>query len=309
MTRKLVGLALGSGAARGWAHIGIIRALREFDIKPDIIAGCSIGTIIGGAYCAGHLDSLEEWCRSLTLKDIVGFFDVTLSGGGIIGGDKIFTFLSQRFGDIHIETLPIQFAAVATELTSGQEIWIKKGPLIQAVRASISIPGIFTPVLLNDSWLIDGGLANPVPVSLCRALGADIVIAVNLNSGIIEKRFTEYNSPEEEAGILEPPISPQLNIGTRLKTGIKSRVNIIRSKTNHQGNKTPSLFEVIAASCAISQFRITQSRLAEHPPDLIIEPKLHQIGLLDFHRAAMSIDIGYRTVTYKGKSIRQLLEK
>jgi len=188
---KKIGLALGSGSARGWSHIGVIHGLLEEGIDIDIVCGTSIGSIVGGALAAGALDKLDKWARELAWSDILGFMDVTLPRSGLIEGDRIAKFFRENLSDPNIEDLPLPFAAVSTDMSSGREVWLQKGSLIDAIRASISLPGIFTPFKQGERWLVDGGLVNPVPVSLCRAMGADVVIAVNLNSDIMGKK----NSP------------------------------------------------------------------------------------------------------------------
>lgn len=176
-----IGLALGGGSARGWAHIGVIRALQDAGIEPDIVCGTSIGALVGAAYVGGELDPLEAWVRSLRLQTVVGFLDFSLTGG-LIKGEKLIGFFRNHFVDRDIRELARPFGAVATDLQRGREVWLREGPVTDAVRASIALPGLFTPVQLDGRWLVDGGLVNPVPVSLCRAMGADLVIAVDLNT-------------------------------------------------------------------------------------------------------------------------------
>ena len=184
MASPRIGLALGSGAARGWSHIGIIEALAEAGIEPDIVCGCSMGALVGAAHVAGELPALKDFAQSLTWPQIARMLDVRLSGGGLIAGQEIVAFLRKLKISAPITTYSKPFAAVATDLESGREIWLREGPIDAAVRASISIPGIPSPARHADRWLVDGGLVNPVPVSVCRALGADVVIAVNLNGDI-----------------------------------------------------------------------------------------------------------------------------
>ena len=181
---RKIGLALGSGSARGWSHIGVIRGLQEADVTIDIVCGSSIGALVGGAYAAGKLDDAEKLIRELAWSDVLGFMEVPVPRSGLINSEKIADYLRERLGDPNIEDLPIPFAAVATDLTSGQEVWIRKGSLIEAIRASISMPGMFTPCFRDGRLLVDGGLINPVPVSLCRSMGANTVIAVNPNTDI-----------------------------------------------------------------------------------------------------------------------------
>ena len=182
--RPVIGLALGGGAARGFAHIGIVRTLIAHGIVPNVVVGTSIGAVVGGAYAAGHLDTLEEWARSLQPRNILGYLDIRLNGSGLIGGDKLAAQLEAAIGQTLIEDLPLKFATVATEVRTGHEIWLTHGRMVDAMRASYALPGIFSPVLVGDRWLVDGALVNPVPVSAARALGAEIVIAANLSSDV-----------------------------------------------------------------------------------------------------------------------------
>jgi len=179
-----IGLALGSGSARGWSHIGVIRGLQEAKINIDIVCGSSIGAFVGGAYAAGQLDRVEEIIRGLSWSEFLRFMEIPIPRSGLIDGDKIAEYMREKLSDVNIEDLPIPFGAVATDLTSGQEVWLQKGSLINAIRASISMPGMFTPYKRDGLLLVDGGLVNPVPVSLCRALGANIVIGVNPNTDV-----------------------------------------------------------------------------------------------------------------------------
>ncbi len=209
MPEKLrkIGLALGSGSAKGWSHIGVIRGLQEANIAIDIVCGSSIGALVGGAFAAGKLDEAEKLVRELAWSDIMGFMEVPVPRSGIINSEKIADYLRQRIGDPNIEDLPIPFAAVATDLTSGQEVWMRQGSLIEAIRASISMPGMFTPCFREGRLLVDGGLVNPIPVSLCRSMGANTVIAVNPNTDVkIQYELTSVpvlgtqpkTEPEEE---------------------------------------------------------------------------------------------------------------
>src|SRR3954470_24003523 len=182
--RPVIGLALGGGAARGFAHIGIIRTLIAHGIVPNVVVGTSIGGVVGGAYAAGHLDAMEDWARSLRPRNILSYLDIRLTGSGLIGGARLAAELEATVGQTLIEDLPVKFATVATEVRTGHEIWLTHGRMVEAVRASYALPGIFSPVLINDRWLVDGALVNPVPVSAARALGAEIVIAANLSSDV-----------------------------------------------------------------------------------------------------------------------------
>src|SRR6201989_3019164 len=190
--RPVIGLALGGGAARGFAHIGIIRTLAAHGIIPNVVVGTSIGAVIGGAYAAGHLDKVEAWARSLQPPNILSYLDIRLNGSGLIGGAKLAAELETALGQSLIEDLPMKFATVATEVRTGHEIWLTHGPTVDAMRASYALPGIFSPVLVGDRWLVDGALVNPVPASAARALGAEIVIAANLSSDVFAHSTTVY---------------------------------------------------------------------------------------------------------------------
>ena len=195
MTRPLIGLALGSGAGRGWAHIGILNALTEAGIEPDIVSGTSIGALVGGVYLAGHLSVLEKWARGLTKMRILRLLDFRMGGGGFVSGDRLGALLLRNLGGLRIEELPKPFAAVSTDLTTGHEIWFRKGPAVDAIRASYALPGVFRPVMIDGNWMVDGALVNPLPVSVCRALGAQLVIAANLNGDIIGKHWKNRERP------------------------------------------------------------------------------------------------------------------
>jgi NTE family protein len=162
--KPVIGLALGGGAARGFAHIGILKTLIAHGIVPDVVVGTSIGAVVGGAYAAGHLDRLEQWARTLQPRNILGYLDIRLNGSGLIGGTKLAAELEAAMGTSLIEDLPIKFATVATEIRTGHEIWLTHGPMVDALRASYALPGIFQPVFVGDRWLVDGALVNPVPV-------------------------------------------------------------------------------------------------------------------------------------------------
>jgi NTE family protein len=282
--RKLrVGLALGSGAARGWAHIGVIRELERSNIKPDIICGTSIGALVGAALACDELSRLENWVRSLTWQKVIGYFDLTMNGG-LIKGEKLFEFFRNNMQERDIEDLDLPFGAIGTDLASGREIWLREGSVFEAVRASISLPGLFTPVERDNILLVDGGLVNPIPVSMCRALGADVVIAVDLNADLLDasrhggaglRAVSEDNTGEADS-LLD-----------RIQQRLASALSLQGSE-----HDTPSMVDVITASINIMQVRITRSRLAGEPADALIAPRLAQFALLDFHRADEAIEVG-----------------
>src|ERR1700752_1881896 len=213
--RPVIGLALGGGAARGFAHIGIVRALIAHGIVPNVVVGTSIGAVVGGACAAGQLDAIEKWARTLQPRNILGYLDIRLNGSGLIGGDKLAAQLEAAMGQTLIEDLPLKFASVATEVRTGHEIWLTHGRMVDALRASYALPGIFSPVMIGDRWLVDGALVNPVPVSTARAFGAEIVIAANLSSDVFAHSTTIYSpgpsvvTPAEPAPEAEADAPPR----------------------------------------------------------------------------------------------------
>lgn len=267
--RKLrIGIALGAGSARGWAHIGVLQALAEARIKPDLVCGTSIGALVGAVYAGDHIAELEEWVTALTWRKVVGYFDLSF-GGGLLKGEKLFGHLRGGLLDKRIEDLKRPFAAVATDLANGREVWLREGPVAEAVRASLAMPGLFTPQFQDDRLLVDGALVNPVPVSLARAMGADFVIAVDLSSSIVG-RFV--------------------------------------SKVENRKNKMPNMVEIIAGSLNIMSERITRSRLAGEPADAVIQPHLSAIGLLEYHRGAEAIAEGRATAELAIPLIKRQLQ-
>jgi NTE family protein len=281
--RPKIGLALGGGAARGWAHIGVLKRLAAQGIEPDIVVGTSVGAVAGGCWVAGKLDALEEFTRSLTTRRVLGLLDVTLGGSGLIGGRKLESLLARDLADMRVENLPRTFVTVATELGTGHEIWLKRGPLIEAMRASYALPGVFSPVRVGDRWLVDGALVNPVPVSVCRALGARIVIAVNLHADTFGRGATVFTPAEDEIG--EPAASD-------LDERERPAEEMVRRKVVGRGPSAPGLSRVMMEAFQITQDRVARSRLAGDPPDVMICPRLARVGLFEFHKAADCIAAG-----------------
>jgi NTE family protein len=287
--RPSIGLALGGGAARGFAHIGVLRVLLANGIAPDVIVGTSIGAVAGGCLAAGRLDDFEAWARGLTTRGVLGYLDVSLGGSGLIGGDRLASRLEDTLGDKLIEELPGHFAAIATELGTGHEIWLTHGRMINALRASYALPGIFTPVRVGGRWLVDGALVNPVPVSAARALGARLVIAVNLNSDMLGRGATiaNHGSDENDAKVLmEARDRPQ---------GIRNMFSPERLLKRHFLGRpgSPNISSVMIDAFNVMQDRVTRSRLAGDPPDVLISPRLGKVGLFDFHKAKEAIEIGH----------------
>ena len=288
-----LGLALGSGSARGWAHIGVLQALTEEGIRPDVVCGASIGALVGAAYAAGELERFAEWVQGLGMRDVFGFMDFNLAGG-MLKGEKLIAFWRRNFADFDIEQSPMAFGAVATDLHSGAEVWLREGSIADAVRASIALPGLFTPVSrLDGRLLVDGGLVNPVPASLARAMGADIVIAVDLNNDILHRHMRPLavvQTPVDEAEPLSEPEPPPRN------GGWMQRLTPWRSggPVTPPAPRVPSMLDVVMTSVNIMQMRITRSRMAGDPPEVVVAPALAHLGLLDFHRAGEAIAEGRR---------------
>lgn len=295
-----IGLALGSGASRGWSHIGVIDALVAEGFEPDIVCGTSVGAMMGAAYVAGNLPKLKDWVMASSRADVYRFFDIKFSQTGFVDIHRLDQFLNDYVVDKETEIgdLPKPFLAVSTCLNSGQEIWSRTGKVVKSVRASMSLPGLFPPVRYEGRWLVDGGLVNPVPVTACRALGADVVIAVNLNSDIVGKRLdrTVETSASEEEGLLQ-----------YLKQQAKEYSSSLFSSAEEE-DAPPGLLSVVSSSINIFQDRITRSRLAGDPADVMISPRLRDVGLLEFGKAAEAMQTGEACVRRVMPDIERLIE-
>jgi NTE family protein len=290
-----IGLVLGSGAARGFAHIGVVRALQARSIKPSVIVGTSMGALVGGCFANGQLDTLETWARSLTLRRVLGYLDVRLGSSGLISGGRLANRLEEALGATSIEQLPVQFAAIATEIGTGHEVWLTRGSLALALRASYALPGIFPPVHLGGRWLVDGALVNPVPVSAARALGARVVIAVNLDADRFGRGATiasHGGDPGDGA-----PASSTTKDRTKDSNGFLGLRGVFSAERALKRQiittkARPGLSTVMIEAFNIMQDRLTRMRLAGDPPDIHITPRIGHVGFLDFHRAAEAIEIG-----------------
>ena len=292
--RPRIGFVLGAGSARGWAHIGVLRALDEAGIKPDLIAGCSIGAVVGAAYAAGRLDQLEDWARSLDWKRMLKLMDFGLRGG-LIKGRRVREVFREQFVEREFSELDVPFAAVATDFHSGQEIWLREGKVSTAVGASVAVPGLFQPVLHDERYLVDGSVVNPVPVSLCRAMGADIVLAVDIGSDLIGRYVREDDRAPTE-------VSSQGFVGRMLSRYAKPG----EPKAEPELAR-PSLLETLMGAINIMQVRIARSRLAGEPPDVLLTPRLGHLGLLDYHRADYAIAEGRDAVARMLPAIRSAI--
>ncbi|MCO6052005.1 patatin family protein [Mesorhizobium sp. RP14(2022)] len=280
--RRGIALALGGGAARGWAHIGVLRALDEAGIRVDMIAGTSIGALVGGCYLAGKLDALEEFARNLTRRRMLNFMDFTLRGSGLLGGMRLNARMEDHMKGLRFEDLPKPLVCVAAEIRTGHEVWLSSGSLITAMRASYALPGVFEPVMCNNRMLVDGALVNPVPVSVCRAYEQPVVVAVNLHYDLFSRAaIIRHSSAEAET---------QLPAEMRLR---ESKLGVLT---------------VMVEAFNIIQDRITRARLAGDPPDISLQPKLGHIGLSEFHRADELIRIGYETAKAQVADLAKLQE-
>jgi NTE family protein len=301
-TKPTIGLALGGGAARGFAHIGVMRTLLARGIVPDIIVGTSIGAVVGGCYAAKQLDALETWGRKLTKRGMMRYLDVSFSGSGLISGRVLAEPLVAALGEERIEKLPIKIAAIATEFDTGHEIWLTHGRLCDALQASYALPGIFPPVRLGGRWLVDGALVNPVPVSAARALGARVVIAVHLNSDLSGRGTVISNHGSSEGD--EIPLAgttPVRRSGfTELLSGGHSLLRAVFGSSERPGIPT-----IMVEAFNVMQDRITRARMAGDPPDVLIAPKVGPIGWFDFHRASDAIDLGVQATE---KSLSEIEE-
>jgi len=296
--KRKLGIALGGGSARGWAHIGVLRALEQEGIRPDYVAGCSMGAMVGAAFAAGNIEKLETWALSLDWKRIVRLLDVGLQGG-LIKGERLLEFFHGQFVECQFDELAIPFATLATDLATGREIWLREGKVSDAVRASCTVPGLFAPVMREGRYLIDGSVVNPVPVSLCRAMGADIVIAVSLSSQVSGRVMREHRSA-----------APRRERQQRLLNMLLPRHRDEHRAASQDADTPPqpAMLDTVLGAIEIMQARIARSRLAGEPPDVLITPHLGQMGSYEYHRAALAIAEGRDAVTRILPTIGPVLE-
>jgi len=288
MTRRpKLGIALGSGSARGWAHIGVLRALAEQGIAPNFIAGCSMGAMVGAACAAGRIEQLEAWALSLDWKGVVGLLDLGLRGG-LIKGDRLLNMFQAQFVECQFSELALPFAAVATDLATGKELWLREGKVSDAVRASCTVPGLFRPVWRDGRYVVDGSVVNPIPVSLCRAMGAEVVIAVDLGSHL-NRRFPLDSQEPAKAGAR------------------RRRLFNVLGPSKRPDAPPPSIVDTLLGAIDVMQERIAQARLMSEPPDLLLAPRLGMLGPFEYHRAALAIAEGHAAVMENLPAIRGAL--
>lgn len=300
MRKIKIGLALGSGAARGWSHIGVIKALQKMGIEVDIVAGCSIGSLVGAAYASNRLPELEKWVCSFSYWDVLRLMDLSWRRGGLLRGERVFNQFRQIMPVEKIEHCERRFATVATNLSTGRELWFTEGDLHMAVRASCSIPGLMAPVLHNGYWLVDGAVVNPVPVSLTRALGADIVIAVDLQHDahlMQQDLLSAHIQPDDEINASADALSWRERLRTRLGRAAARRSVV-----------APTAMEIMTTSIQVLENRLKRNRMAGDPPDILIQPFCPQISTLDFHRASSAIAAGQQAVEKKTDELLPLVQ-
>lgn len=285
-----IALALGGGAARGWAHIGVLRALDEAGIPIGMIAGTSIGALVGGCYLAGKLDELEEFARSLTKRRIFGLLDINFGGSGLFGGMKLTARMQEHLEGVTFDDLSKPFVCVAAEIRTGHEIWLSSGSLITAMRASYALPGVFEPVVCNGRVLVDGALVNPVPVSACRAYEQPLVMAVNLHYDLFGR-----------AAVIKHSADLPQTIDADGKTPL------VVDKGQNQRDQRLGITGVMVEAFNIIQDRISRARMAGDPPDLSLQPKLGHIGLTEFYRADEAIELGYETTKARVGELQRLM--
>ena len=307
-----IGLALGSGAARGWSHIGIIQALESLGINIDVVAGCSIGAYVGAAYTSDRLDDLSEWATSLTEWQVLSLMGVGLNKGGLASGQKVFDVLTEKFSYATFEQLHKPLAVVATDLYSGKEVSFLNGPIDIAVRSSCAIPALFPPQLCEHRWLVDGAVVNPVPVNLCRQLGADFVIAVNLSADFRPlqnqaEEVTEHEHNQQKTNDFfskSQALVQQWFKGDDKDNAADKENSVTKTKVTPDA---PSIIGVMSGALDILQARVTRSRLAGDPPNVLIEPQLRDFGIMEFHRAQELIAEGKESVSRVSEQIKYQL--
>ncbi len=328
---KSIGLALGSGGARGWAHIGVVRALQEADIPINYISGASIGALVGAIYCSGELDELEDFVRDLSWRDMLSYFDMVFPTSGLLDGNKVYDLLSEHMQGMKIEDCAIPFCCVATDLIKGEEVHLTSGSMVDAVRASISVPGIFTPFCHGELFLGDGGIVNPVPVDVVRGMGADVVIAVNLNRNHVTGGLAESTSPtgmvsadsssipdDAEESEEEQPARTSSESSLRRKQSfldsLSSRYQSLQETLTDKVDQWfpaedpgPNIFDVIGTSLNVMEQQVTRSRLEAHAPDLLVEPQLNDYAIFDFHKANRIIRKGYNAMKQQLPALRERL--
>ncbi|MBX2855561.1 MAG: patatin-like phospholipase family protein [Rhodobacteraceae bacterium] len=321
-TQRKVGVALGAGAARGWAHIGVLQGLEELGVRPQVVAGCSSGALVGAAYVSGRLDRLADFASALSWSGMLRFFDISWRGGGLIEGRWLVDFFRKHVSDAPIESFGTPFGVVATELASGRETWMTRGSMAEAVRASIALPGLITPVKIADRWMVDGALVNPLPVSLCRSLGAEVILGVSMQGDLVRGRPV-LGSLVAEADLTKRVAASESDgteaVGNQSWLQWMAGASWTPAEARHAARvETPALappsgypdrlgyLDVLGDSMFIVQNFISRVRLAADPVDCLIAPDVSGIGVMDFYRGAEAIAAGREAVLRSADDIIQL---
>jgi len=308
--RKKVGLVLGSGSSRGWAHIGVIEALEKAQIPIDFIVGCSVGSYVGALYASGSLASLKDFVLRMNGKKVFSYFDVVFPRSGLLDGTrKVKELFSMHTEVEQFEDLRLPVSMVATDLKRGNKVVLNSGDIMEALRATMSIPGLFAPVQINGRWLVDGALVDPVPVGVAKAMAADVVIAVDLNSGLISRREVRKQMQAlEENGLQEPEYKNELlkklyDYYESAETSFKTKI----SDLFHKEEEIPDIIDTVMTAINIMQERITRINLAVEPPDILIQPRLGELKMMDFDQVEHVIEEGYIGVMERIEDIKALL--
>ncbi|KEY60797.1 patatin-like phospholipase RssA [Serratia sp. DD3] len=302
MRKVKIGLALGAGAAKGWAHIGVINALKEQGIEIDIVAGCSVGALVGATFATHRLDAMETWVRSFSYWDVIKLMDLSWQRGGLLRGERVFSTVGKLLKIDDIADCSLKFGAVTTNLSTGRELWMTKGNIHQAIRASCSMPGLLSPVWLDGYWLVDGALVNPLPISLTRAMGADIVIAVDLQHDTHLRKNELFSMHSDN---LETDNMAHNDEAGNWRERLRERINKVTQK---KVNVTPTVMEIMSASLQMLENRVKRTRMANDPPDVLIQPYCPQISTLDFHRASEAIEAGKLAVEKQIEMLAPLIK-
>ncbi len=315
--RKTVGLVLGSGASRGWAHIGIIEALVEAEIPIDFIAGCSVGAYIGALYASDSIESLKKFLLRMDGKKIFSYFDVVFPRSGLLNGSRrVQELFSMHTNVSTFEELNIPLVMLATDLERGEKVIINSGKLIEGLRATMSFPGLFAPIQIKGRWLVDGGLVDPVPVGVARAMGAEVVIAVDLNSRIVSRTRSlraltvvedREKLPAKRAGTV---LDTRNELMKKMADFYENAENRFKNKTSEMFRRdsvTPDIIETVMTSVSIMQERITRINLAVDRPDILIQPRLGELKMMNFDQVSHAISEGYIGVQEQLEDIQNLL--
>lgn len=335
-SHKTVGLALGSGSSRGWAHIGVIEALREAKIPIDFIAGCSVGGYVGALYAADSLESLKAFVLKMNGKKVFSYFDVVFPRSGLLNGTKRVRELFSMHTDVtDFSQLKIPVAMVAADLKTGDKVVLTSGSLLDALRATMSIPGLFAPARIRGRFLVDGALVDPVPVGVARAMGADVVIAVDLAGGLASRKkqgdpplkasihtgqaASAQQGPDGKTGAVDITAIEKSDAPSEMKSDLLQKLadhyasaeNSFRTKINEllgRESDMPDIIETVMSSINIMQGRISRINLAVDPPDILIQPRLRGLKMMDFDQVAHVIEEGYIGVKERIEDIRALVE-